>query len=67
MGQGELESGLEELLDVGSANVLGLVDLGDADDVDRPEAGAVAGREVLVHLLDRLGAREGAVLLDHLG
>jgi hypothetical protein len=27
----------------------------------------VAGREVLVHLLDGLGARQGAVLLDHLG
>ena len=66
VGQGELESRLEELLDVGSANVFGLVDFGDADNVDRPETGTVAGGEVLVHLFDGLGAREGTVLLDHL-
>lgn len=66
MGQGELESGLEELLDVGTTNVVLFLNLGNADNLDRPESGTVAGGEVLVHLLNGLGAREGAELFDHL-
>jgi hypothetical protein len=64
--QGELESGLEELLDVGATNVVLLFNLGNADNLDRPKSGTVAGGEVLVHLLNGLGTRESAELFDHL-
>lgn len=66
MGERELESRLEELLHVRPADVLLLLDLGDAEDLDVPEAGTVTGGHVLVHRLDGLGTGQGAELLDHL-
>lgn len=65
MGQRELEVLGEELLDVGAADVLGLLDLDDLQDVDSPEASAVAGGHVLVEGLDCVGAGHLAVLTVH--
>jgi len=65
VGKGELEVLGEELLDVGAADVLGLLNLDDLDDVDRTEAGTVAGGHVLVEGIDGLAARHLAVLLVH--
>ena len=42
MGEGELETRSHELLDVGALHVLVLLDLGNLEDVDRGETGAVA-------------------------
>lgn len=48
VGQGELELGVDQLLDVRAAD-LGSVQLLDLDDVDGAEAGTVAGSQVLVY------------------
>ena len=52
VGQRELEVLGQELLDVGATDVLGLLNLNDLEDVDRPEAGTVTGGHVLVEGLD---------------
>lgn len=55
----------DELLDVGSLDILGLLDFDDAEDVDRPESSAVAGSHVLVEGLNGVGSRHLSVLLVH--
>jgi len=63
--QRELELLGKELLDVRSPDVLGLLDLDDLEDVDRPEAGTVAGSHVLVESDDGLASGHLTVLLVH--
>lgn len=65
MGQRELEVLGEELPDVGAADVLGLLNLNDLEDVDSPEASAVTGGHVLVEGLDGVGAGHLTVLTVH--
>ena len=65
MRQGELEVLGQKLLDVGATDVLGLLDLNDLEDVDRPEAGTVTGGHVLVEGLDGVGAGHLTVLTVH--
>ena len=65
MGERELESRLEELLNVRPPDVLLLLNLGDSEDLDVPESGSVSGSHVLVHGLDGLGSGKGSELLDH--
>ena len=65
MRQGELEVLGQKLLDVGAADVLGLLNLNDLEDVDRPEAGTVTGGHVLVEGLDGVGAGHLTVLTVH--
>jgi hypothetical protein len=65
VGQRELEVLGEELLDVGAADVLGLLNLNDLEDVDRPKAGTVTGGHVLVEGLDGVGAGHLTVLTVH--
>lgn len=66
MGERELESRLEELLDVCPPDVFLLLDLGDSEDLDVPKSGTVSGGHVLVHGLDSLGSGKRSELLDHL-
>ena len=66
MGEGELESRLEELLDVWPPDVLLLLNLGNTEDLNVPESGSVTGSHVLVHGLDGLGTGKSTELLDHL-
>jgi len=61
----ELEAGLQELPDVWSTDVLGLLDLDDTKNVDRPETGAVSGSHVLVDGLHRSRAGEFPEFLVH--
>jgi len=63
--QGELEVLGQKLLDVGAADVLGLLNLNDLEDVDRPKAGTVTGCHVLVEGLDGVGAGHLTVLTVH--
>lgn len=63
--KGELEVLGEELLDVGAADVLGLLNLNDLEDVDGAEAGTVTSGHVLVEGLDGVGAGHLAVLTVH--
>lgn len=63
--QGELEVLGQKLLDVGAADVLGLLNLNDLEDVDRPKAGTVTGGHVLVEGLDGVGAGHLTVLTVH--
>ena len=63
--QRELEVLGQKLLDVGAADVLGLLNLNDLEDVDRPEAGTVTGGHVLVEGLDGVGAGHLTVLTVH--
>jgi len=65
MSQWELEVGDEELLNIWAADILGLLDLLDTDDVNRPEASAVPGSHILVQALDSINAREFTELLVH--
>jgi hypothetical protein len=65
VGQRELEVLGQKLLDVGATNVLGLLNLNDLEDVDRPKAGTVTGGHVLVEGLDGVGAGHLAVLTVH--
>ena len=65
MRQGELEVLGQKLLDVGAADVLGLLNLNDLEDVDRPKAGTVTGGHVLVEGIDGGDAGHLAVLLVH--
>lgn len=65
VGQRELEVLGQELLDVGAADVLGLLNLNDLEDVDGPEAGTVTGGHVLVEGLDGVGAGHLTVLTVH--
>lgn len=53
------------MLDVRSLDVVGLLDLNDTEDVDRPESSAVAGGHVLVESLDSIRSRHLSVLLVH--
>jgi hypothetical protein len=66
VGERELESWLEELLDVRPPDVFLLLNLGDSEDLDIPKSGSVSGSHVLVHGLDGLGSGKGSELLDHL-
>ena len=66
MGEGELESRLEELLDVGPPHVFLLLNLGNSEDLDIPKSGSVSGSHVLVHGLDGLSSGKCSELLDHL-
>jgi hypothetical protein len=66
VGEGELESWLEELLDVWPPDVLLLFNLGDSEDLDIPKSGSVSGSHVLVHGLDGLGSGKSSEFLDHL-
>lgn len=63
--KGELETRSHELLDVRTLDILGLLDLGDLENVDRGETGTVAGSHVLVERLGGLGARKRTELLVH--
>lgn len=65
MGERELESGLEELLDVRPPDVILLLNLGNTEDLNIPESGTVSGSHVLVHSLDGLGTGKSTELLDH--
>jgi len=65
MRQRELEALGEQLLDVGAADVVGLLHLHDLEDVHAPEAGAVARGHILVHALDGGAACHLTVLLVH--
>lgn len=66
MGERELESWLEELLDVRPPDVLLLLNLGNSEDLDIPKSGSVSGSHVLVHGLDSLSSGKSSELLDHL-
>ena len=66
MGERELESWLEELLDVRPPDVFLLLNLGNSEDLDIPKSGSVSGSHVLVHGLDGLGSGKSSELLDHL-
>jgi hypothetical protein len=66
VGERELESWLEELLDVRPPDVFLLLNLGDSEDLDIPKSGSVSGGHVLVHGLDSLSSGESSELLDHL-
>jgi hypothetical protein len=66
VGERELESWLEELLDVRPPDVFLLLNLGDSEDLDIPKSGSVSGSHVLVHGLDGLGSGKSSELLDHL-
>lgn len=66
MGERELESGLEELLDVRPPDVILLLNLGNTEDLNIPESSTVSGSHVLVHSLDGLGTGKSTELLDHL-
>lgn len=65
MGEREGEVLGDELLDVGALDVLALLKLDDAEDVNRPESGAVAGGHVLVESLDGIRSGHLSVLLVH--
>jgi len=66
VGERELESWLEELLDVRPPDVFLLLNLGDSEDLDIPKSGSVSGSHVLVHGLDSLSSGKSSELLDHL-
>lgn len=66
MGKRELESGLEELLDVRPPDVVLLLNLSNTEDLNIPESGTVSGSHVLVHRLDGLGTGKSTELLNHL-
>ena len=64
VGQGELETGNQDLLDVGATDI-SVGDLSDADDLDGAGASAVAGSHVRVAGLDGGVAGQLTVLLVH--
>jgi hypothetical protein len=65
VGERELQVLGDQLADVRALDVLALLDLDDAENVDRPETGAVASSHVGVQSLDGVGAAQLAVLLVH--
>lgn len=65
MGKRELEVLLEELLDVGAADGVGLLDLDNLEDMDGAEAGTVTSSHVLVEGLNSLGPAHLTELLVH--
>lgn len=65
MGERELEAGDKDLLDVLALDVLSLLDLNNLQDVDRSEAGSVAGSHILVERVDGLTSGHSTVLLVH--
>jgi len=65
VGERELESWLEELLDVRPPDVFLLLNFGDSEDLDIPKSGSVSSGHVLVHGLDSLGSGKSSELLDH--
>lgn len=81
MGQRELEALDKELLDVRAADVVGLLELNNLEDLrllgvpfcsrvhctylDRPEAGSVTGGHILVQSVDGGNAGHLTVLLVH--
>ena len=64
VGQGELDAGDQDLLDVGAANI-SVGNLSDADDLDGAGASAVAGSHVGVASLNSGVAGQLTVLLVH--
>lgn len=65
MRQRELEVLGQQLFDIWPPDIVGLLNLDDLENVDGPEAGAVAGSHVLVQGLDGFGTGHLAVLLVH--
>lgn len=63
--EGEAQALLGELADVRSLDILGLLELDDAEDVDRPEAGTVAGSHVGVERVNGICSGQLTVLLVH--
>ena len=61
----ELEARGHELLDVRALDVLGLLDLGNLENVDRGETSTVTGSHVLVERLGGLSTGERTELLVH--
>lgn len=66
MGQWELESRLEQLLDVWPPDILLLLNLGNSQDLHIPKSRTVSCSHVLVHRLDGLSSGKGSELLHHL-
>ena len=64
VGQGELDTGNQDLLDVGATNI-SVGDLGNTDDLDGARAGTVAGSHVRVASLNSGVAGQLTVLLVH--
>jgi len=63
--EGETESRGKQLFDVGTADVLSLLDLNDPEDVDRAEASTVPGSHILIEALDSVGTRKLSEFLVH--
>lgn len=64
MSHGELDLGVQDLLDVGATN-LSSGQLSNTDDLDGAEAAAVTGSQVHVEALDGFGAAHGTEFLVH--
>jgi len=65
MGQGELELGGEELLDVCAADILSLLNFNHTKNVDRPETSTVTSSHILIEAFHRIRTGELAELLVH--
>ena len=61
----ELQAFLHQLLDVWSPNIRRLLNFNDLENMNRPEAGAVARGHVEVERLHSVGTRHFAILLVH--
>jgi len=65
MRERELEARDEQLLDVGPADVLRLLDLNHTENMDGSEPRTMPGSHILIVALDGIRARELTVLLVH--
>jgi len=65
VGKRELEFWGEELLDVWALDIVGLLDHGDPEDVNRSESSTVTGCHVLVQGLNGSGSGKFPILLVH--
>lgn len=65
MGKGESELRLEELFDVRTTDIVCLLELDDAKDMNGPESGTVSCCHVLVKRFNGIGTAEFAELLVH--
>jgi hypothetical protein len=65
MRQRKFEVFRDELFDVGALDLVGIFELDDSEDVDRPESSSMSGRHILVQGFDCVGSRHVPVFFVH--
>jgi len=63
--EGEFQVAADQLLDVWSLDVAGVLELDDFEDVNAPKSGTMSGRQILIQSVHSVRSAHLSVLLVH--